>query len=203
MGGTDGGGTGSQNSLRRAGGPRSAAGRSVSASPAAPVARAPPTCEPGPVPARARRSAKQAGGSSYIRSTIVGVSDARPSASRDSARSTFVSTSQHTGPPAAIDPRRSYPSCGCAARADEPRLVLGAPAPHGVELRRGIEARLVGLHDPDQPVAVEVAVLAQPVVVADDCRHAAGSPTAIRHAHASDGGWMLDVIGASARARCR
>ena len=72
------------------------------------------------------------------------------------------------------------------------------PAPDRVELGGGVEAGLVGLDDPDQPVAVEVAVGGQPVVVADD-RPAppAGSPTAIRHAQASTGGWMLAVIGAS------
>ena len=47
---------------------------------------------------------------------------------------------------------------------------MRAPAPHGVELRRGVEARLVRLHDPDQPVAIEVAVALEPVVVAGDPR---------------------------------
>ena len=51
---------------------------------------------------------------------------------------------------------------------DEPEPVVGAPAPDRVKLRRRVEARLIGLDDPDQPVAVEVAVSAQPVVVTHD-----------------------------------
>ena len=38
---------------------------------------------------------------------------------------------------------------------------------------------------------------AQPVVVLDDPGDGRGSPTAIRHAQASTGGWMLEVIAAS------
>ena len=41
-------------------------------------------------------------------------------------------------------------------------------------------------------------MLGQPLVVAHDPRLGPGSPTAIRHAQASSGGWMLAVIVASA-----
>ena len=110
--------------------------------------------------------------SSYIRSTIVGVSDGRPSASSESPWRTLVDTSQHTGPPAAGDPAQVVAEPAVAPdEQDEPGPVVGAPAPDRVELRRGVEPRLVGLDDPDQPVAVEVAVGAQPVVVADDRGH--------------------------------
>jgi hypothetical protein len=44
---------------------------------------------------------------SYMRCTIVSVSDGRPSADSDSDCSTLVITSQHTGPPAAAIRRRS------------------------------------------------------------------------------------------------
>ena len=57
-----------------------------------------------------------------------------------------------------------------AHQRQEAGHVVRAPAPHGVELRRGVEARLVRLHDPDQPVAVQVAVVLEPVVVASDPR---------------------------------
>jgi len=46
----------------------------------------------------------------------------------------------------------------------------GAPAPDRVELGRGVEPRLVRLHDPQQPVAVEVAVARQPVHLGADPR---------------------------------
>ena len=46
----------------------------------------------------------------------------------------------------------------------------GAPAPDRVELGRGVEARLVGLDDPEQPVALEVAVGGKPVQVGGDPR---------------------------------
>ena len=81
----------------------------------------------------------------------------------------------------------------------EPGQLVGRVRPQiGVELGRGVEARLVGLHDPEQTVAVEIAIGSQPVVLARRSRAlGAGSPTAIRHAQASAGGWMLAVIVAS------
>ncbi len=72
--------------------------------------------------------------------------------------------------------------------------------PHWIELRRRVQARLVRLDQPQEPVALEVAVGAQPLVVAGDPGSAAGSPTAIRQAHASKGGWMVPVIGAEREA---
>ena len=47
---------------------------------------------------------------------------------------------------------------------------VGAVAPDGVELGGGVEPRLVGGDDPEQPVAVQRAVLLEPVVVARDPR---------------------------------
>src|SRR5262245_48903131 len=45
---------------------------------------------------------------------------------------------------------------------------MSMAAPDGVELRRGVEARLVWLDDPEEAVAVEVPVLLQPAVVRGD-----------------------------------
>ena len=61
-------------------------------------------------------------------------------------------------PPVAVDEQREA----------DPRV--GAPAPDRVELGRGVEARLVGLDDPEQPVALEVAVGGQPVHLGGDPR---------------------------------
>ena len=44
------------------------------------------------------------------------------------------------------------------------------PAPDGVELGRGVEARLVGLHEPEEPVALEVPARGQPAMVPGDRR---------------------------------
>jgi hypothetical protein len=52
----------------------------------------------------------------------------------------------------------------------EQRPALRDAAPDVVELGRRVHARLVGLQQPQQPVAVEVAVLGQPCVVLGDAR---------------------------------
>ena len=52
----------------------------------------------------------------------------------------------------------------------EQRPGVGAQAPDRVELRRGVEPRLVRLDDPEQAVAVEVAVGLEPAVVGGDPR---------------------------------
>ena len=70
-------------------------------------------------------------------------------------------------------------------------------SPDRIELRRRNQAPLVGLHDPDQPVTVQVAMLGQPVDLVSDRPDRSRVPTAIRHAHTKAGGWMLAVIGAS------
>src|SRR3954447_5793404 len=52
----------------------------------------------------------------------------------------------------------------------EERAGVCAQTPDRIELRRGIEPRLVRLDDPEQPVAVEVAVRLEPAVVGGDPR---------------------------------
>src|ERR1700693_3238375 len=59
-------------------------------------------------------------------------------------------------------------AAGAADKPDEPRPAVRAVSPDRVELWRGVEPGLVGLDDPDQPIAVEVSVLREPVIVADD-----------------------------------
>ncbi len=97
--------------------------------------------------------------------------DGRPSASSDRPQRTLTTTSQRTGPPRVTDHAR-VPVVVAVVRDEsrEPQQAVRAPAPHGVELRRGVEPRLVGLHDPKQPVALEVAVGRQPVRVGRDPR---------------------------------
>ena len=52
----------------------------------------------------------------------------------------------------------------------EARQPLREAAPDGVELRRGIQAGLVGREDPHQAVALEVALGRDRLVVSDDAR---------------------------------
>ena len=70
-------------------------------------------------------------------------------------------------------------------------------APDRIELRGCVQARLVRLDDPHQPVSVEVAVLGQPVVVARDRGNAPGVPDRDPPRPRQRRGWMLVVIGAS------
>ena len=51
---------------------------------------------------------------------------------------------------------------------------LRAIAPDGVELRRGVQAGLVGLQQPQQAVALEVALAPHPFVMGDNARLASG-----------------------------
>ena len=108
MAATDGGGTGSQNrsessrcsstSLRPI-----SSGRSGSASGASAV-----HVSAGRVAGCGRAIGQNSPlSASYMRRTIVSVNDGRPSALSDSECSTLVTTSQHTGPPAAAIRRRS------------------------------------------------------------------------------------------------
>ena len=81
----------------------------------------------------------------------------------------------------------------CATSSGKPSAAVGAPAPDRFELGRGVEARLVGLDDPEQPVALEVAVGGSQSIWAPIRGSSAGSPTAIRQAQASSGGWIVSV----------
>ena len=57
--------------------------------------------------------------------------------------------------------------------ADEQREAgpgVGAPTPDGLELRRGVEAGLIRLDDPEQAVALEVALGGQPLDLSRDSR---------------------------------
>jgi hypothetical protein len=56
------------------------------------------------------------------------------------------------------------------------RQPVRPPAERGVEFRRGVEARLVGLEDPQQSVAVERPLALDELVVAHDRRHLGGVP---------------------------
>ena len=109
--------------------------------------------------------------SSQSRSTSAGVIDGSPMASLERPQSTLVATSQSTGRPAARIRRASQPQ---APRAGDEhrkaRASVRAPAPDRVELRRGVEPRLVRLDQPEQPVALEVAVREEPLVVPGDAR---------------------------------
>jgi hypothetical protein len=51
---------------------------------------------------------------------------------------------------------------------------VGAEAPDGVELRGGVETRLVGLNNPEQAVPVEVTVRLEPAVMGVDARLSCG-----------------------------
>ncbi len=53
---------------------------------------------------------------------------------------------------------------------NEARQPLCTLAPDGVELRRGIQAGFVGLKDPQQPVALQLALSGKRLVVSDDPR---------------------------------
>src|SRR5437764_5157538 len=54
----------------------------------------------------------------------------------------------------------------------KPGQSVGIPAEGGVELRRGVKPRLVGLHDPQEPVAVDRPLSLDPFLVAKERRHA-------------------------------
>ena len=155
----------------RAGAPRPDAGRSPPAGRAAPAARAPPRWRPpGGAPPGCTSSRNKPRRSSQSRSTSAGVIDGSPAATRARHQSTLVITSQTTGPPRSRSAARPSRGGGCGRRAAESRSRRGAPAPDRVELRRRVEPRLVGLDEPQQAVAVEVAVGAQPLVVGGDPR---------------------------------
>ena len=60
-----------------------------------------------------------------------------------------------------VGPHRVDPELALAIavhQLDEARQALRTLAPDRVELRRGIQTGLVGLQDPHQPVALEVAL---------------------------------------------
>ena len=67
-----------------------------------------------------------------------------------------------------IDPKLALAIA--AHQLDEAGQALRAMAPDRVELRRGIQAGLIGLQDPQQPVALQVALGADRGVVGDDPR---------------------------------
>ena len=67
-----------------------------------------------------------------------------------------------------VDPKLAL--AVAAHQLDEAGQALRAVAPDRVELRRGVAAGLVGLQDPQQPVALEVALCADRGVVGDDSR---------------------------------
>ena len=107
----------------------------------------------------------------------------------------MVTTSHSTGPPASRIRRASQPSRRLRATSSgKPSLACARQSPDRVELGRGVEPRLVGLDEPEQAVALEVAVVAQPPWWATIRGSAAGSPTAMRHAQARSGGWIVEVI---------
>ncbi len=185
---------------RRAGAPPPAGGRCPRAGPAAPAARA----RPRSAPASAfgcgtdERLEQRPSAWLYIRSTIVGVSDGRPQ--RQQRQS--------------VEDVRRHLAAHRTAGGDDPPQVVAEPAvapheqdePAPVWARRPQTASNCGeASRPDSsgwtiqisPSPSRSRWRAQPVVVAHDPRHGAGSPTAMRQAQASSGGWMLAVIGAS------
>ena len=102
--------------------------------------------------------------SSQSRSTRAPVAEGRPSACSESDHIVFTRVSQSTGPPRSRIRRASQPSR--RLRSDQQREAepaVGTPSPDPLELWRGVEAGLVGLDDPKQPVALEVAVGGEPV----------------------------------------
>src|SRR5215218_11113813 len=115
-------------------------------------------------------SRKRPRGSSHSRSTSAGVIDGSPAARRARHQSTFVITSED-GPAAVADPP-CVPGEPPVPRDEQREAVAGVakPSPDPVELRRGVEARFVGLDEPQKAIALEVAVRAQPFVMAGDPR---------------------------------
>ena len=166
------GGTGSSSARGRAGAPRPGGGRSPRAGRGARAAPAPTRSRPGPGdrlrPGRSRPRGRRRRGrrrgrgparSSQKRSMSAGVIEGSPAASRARHQRTFITTSQSSGPPASRIRRRVPAELAVAVDQErEAEVGVGAPAPDRVELGRGVEARLVGLDDPEQAVAVEVAV---------------------------------------------
>ncbi len=72
---------------------------------------------------------------------------------------------------ALADPPRVEAELAVAAdQQREAEPAVGAPSPDRFELGRGVEPRLVGLDDPEQPVALEVAVGGEPVDLGADPR---------------------------------
>ena len=76
---------------------------------------------------------------------------------------------------------------------DKSGQALGAKAPDGVELGRCVQAGLIGLDQPQQPVALEIALARHEVVVSDDRRLARripdrGSPRPRQHRGLDRGG---------------
>ena len=160
----------------RAGAPRPGGGRSPPAGRGGRGGRAPPRCETfGRAPPGCTSSRKRPLRSSQSRSTSAGVIEGSPAAIRARPQSTLVITSQSTGQPRSRILRASQPQVAVAR--DQQREAVAAvlePAPDRVELRRGVEPGLVRLHQPQQPVALEVAVRPQPLVMGGDPRLGGG-----------------------------
>ena len=163
---------GSGTRARSAGAPRPGGGRSPPAGRAAPAAPARPrSAAPGGSPPGCASSTKRPRRSSQSRSTSAGVAEGRPSACSESDHSVLTSVSQSTGPPRSRDPPRVEAEPAVAPHQQrEAEPAVGAPAPDRFELGRGVEPGLVGLHDPEQAVALEVAVGGQPVHLGADPR---------------------------------
>jgi len=47
---------------------------------------------------------------------------------------------------------------------------MGSQSPNRIELGRRVEARLIGLDDPEQPVAIQISIVLEPPVVGRDPR---------------------------------
>ncbi len=109
--------------------------------------------------------------SSQSRSTSAGVADGPAEAlQRQRPERVDQRLAEHRPARVADPPRVPAEPAVVLDQDREAEPAVGPPSPDRFELGRGVEARLVGLDDPEQAVALEVAVGEQPVGLRADPR---------------------------------
>ena len=135
--------------------------------------------------------------SSQKRSTILGVIEGSPAAILARPQSTFVTTSQSTGPPAPITRRASQPRRRFLAirKGKSGRACARRPQ---TASNFGDESRpdSSGWRIQSSPSPSSSRFASSQRWWAAIRGSSAGSPTAMRQAQASSGGWIVEVLGA-------